>query len=108
MKFINLLVFLSSIHFFPQAQKADSSIYSKENESGKYFKKTDYKDEPYLLTRSSIRRKDIPDTLMITPVFRFRAKNDHKRQYHFSDTIITPTIRYYPPSKEVSNDKFSR
>lgn len=45
------------------------------------------------------------DSLNITPVFRYESPADsadalNKLNYMGPDTIITPTIRYYPPKRK--------
>lgn len=46
-----------------------------------------------------------PDSLNITPVFRYESPTDsaefpNRFIYMGPDTIITPTIRYYPPKRK--------
>lgn len=46
----------------------------------------------------------LPDSMRHTPVFRYQPAKDSNRYFHEriigNDTIITPTMRYYPPLKK--------
>lgn len=98
MKILIIISFVFFTCYSAISQTTKTTSIVAETENVKNSKNNSVNDSLFTIREKSKRTP--PDTTVISPAFRYDKSRSITPAAMGNDTIITPTIRYYPPSKE--------